>query len=196
MRKFVTLCCALLLSINAFAEQALSKVLIEQYVQLTNKITPLMNANPELDREFDELKTIDKAKIIDKLKSTAIYPEFKAAVIASGFDNVEHYLDISFRIMGAIFNAQMQQLPEGMKLDGYLEQMKEQVEMMKKQGMPQEMISEMESSMTEQLKDMAFMQEAAASASAADIKFVSENLDWIMQILPAEQESNDEFDSN
>ncbi len=193
MKKLVISVCLVLLSINAYAEQALSKALIEQYVKSTDMITPIMKAHPELDKQFDEVMLLDKSEIINKLKSMDVYAKVKSAVTSVGFDDVEQYLDTSFRIMGAIFNSQMQQLPEGMTLDSYLDQMQQQITMMKSQGMPAEMISQMEKGITEQLKNMEFMKKAAANASKADVEFVTQHLEWIIKILPEEDGSADSF---
>ena len=193
MKKLVISVCLVLLSISAYAEQALSKALIEQYVKSTDMITPIMKANPELDKQLDEIMLLDKSEIINKLKSMDVYAKVKSAVTAAGFDDVEQYLETSFRIMGAIFNSQMQQLPDGMTFDSYLEQMQQQIAMMKSQGMPKEVIAQMEKGITEQLKNMEFMKKVADKASKADVDFVTQHLEWIMEILPAEDESADGF---
>ncbi|GLX77115.1 hypothetical protein tinsulaeT_04550 [Thalassotalea insulae] len=189
MKNLVMVLCLIGLSINAYAQQALTKELIEQYIKSTDLITPIMAANPALDKQLDDMMMLDAAEIINKLKSTGVYSKVESVVTSAGFDDVEQYLDTSFRIMGAIFNSQLQQLPEGMTLDSYLEQMKGQIKMMKAQGMPQNVISEMEKSISEQLKNMEFMKKAAANVSEDDVKFVSEHLDWLMQLLPSEDES-------
>ena len=188
MKKFIITCCFVFFSLHAYAEQALSKALIEQYVQSISKIEQLVKTNPELGDKLDDLMMLDPSQIVKAVEVLADYPQIKSIISSAGFDDFKEYIEIGYRLMGGVFQSQMANMPAGMNMDSFVEQMQGQLENMKKSGMPKEALTELEENLAEQLKSMEFMKKAAASVSPEDIAFVKENLDWIMQMMPSDVE--------
>lgn len=178
------------MSISAFAEQALSKNLIEKYMQIIGDIELLAEANPALEKKMADLMIFDKNAAIDALQSLDVYPQIEKSIESAGFSGFSELYDIGLRIMGGIFKAQMNKMPEGMTTDNFITQMENQITQMKKQGMPQNMLSGMEEQFKEQLNSMKFMLKAAEDISAADIKFVGDNIEWITNIMPSDEDSD------
>ncbi|WP_199611014.1 hypothetical protein [Flocculibacter collagenilyticus] len=186
MKKLITGLCILLFSISVHADQALSKSLIKKYVASTEEVDMLAEKYPVVNQQLEDLMTLDKKEVITSMKSSGAYSKIQSAIASYGFNDVEAYLDIGYRIMGAVYKSQLQQMPDSASLDTYVEQMRQQIDAMKERGMPKEALAEMEASIEEQLSSMEFMKKAAASASEEDVKFVNENMAWIMSVMPAE----------
>ena len=172
-----------MLSLSAVAEQALSKSLIENYTKTINDIDGIVKANPEIEKQMQDLMAHGKEAALAKVKSLPIYPKLKASIESAGFDNFEEYYDLGMRIMGAVFKTQMKAMPEGMDMDSFASQMKNQIAELKKRGMPEKMLKEMEQQYQDQVKSMAFMKKAAENVSAADLKFAQENIEWITKVM-------------
>ncbi|NMP32714.1 hypothetical protein HII17_14220 [Thalassotalea sp. M1531] len=189
MKNFLYALGLLLLSTSALAEQALSKVLIEKYMQTVTGIEPIIDANPQLEQAMDNVIKLGKDKAIAKVKSFAVYPQIAQKIESAGFGDFEEFFDIGIRIMGGLFKSQLSQMPNGMTFDDYIAQMEGQVAMMKQQGLPENMVAPMEKQYKEQLDNMRFMQKAAESVSAQDAKFVNDNIEWITQIMGSEEDN-------
>ena len=188
MKKILIALVLSLCSVSAIAEQALSKSLIENYTKTINEIDVILKANPALEKQMEDLMTLGKEGALKKVKSLPIYPKLKASIEGAGFDDFEEYYDIGLRIMGAVFKSQMQALPEGMTMESFADQMKNQIAELKKRGMPEKMLNEMEQQYQEQMKSINFMKKAAESASPADIKFAQDNIEWITEVMSIEEQ--------
>lgn len=178
----------LLLSFNAHAEQPLSKDLIQQYAQTTEQLDQLLVVYPDAEEQIGKVMMISKNEHLALIQSMAIYPEIKAIITDSGFDNVEEFLALSTRISGATMNVEMQQSPDDMNLDDYIQQMKTHIATMKNQGMAQDALSQMEANINQQISSMKSVLAMVKNASEADIRFVTDNQEWIMQLLDEESE--------
>jgi hypothetical protein len=190
MKKLLVAISLFIISISAFAEQALSKNLIEKYMKSIADIELLAKANPALEEKMDNLMMFDKNSAIDALKSLDIYPKIQSRIKSAGFSGLNEFYDISLRLMGGIFKTQMNKMPDGMTADSFISQMENQIAQMKKQGLPESMLTEMEEQFKQQLKSMKSMQKAAENVSAADVKFVSDNIEWITKAMPFDKNSD------
>lgn len=183
MKKHLATICLFIISTSVFAEQALSKNLLEKYMQTISDVESLTKANPALEKKMDDLMLLDKAGAMAVIKSLDAYPIIKKSIQSAGFSGFDEFYDIGLRLMGGLFKTQMKQMPEGMTMDGFIMQMESRIVQMKKQGMPGSMLTTMEEQLKEQLKSMKFMQKAATNVSAADIKFVGNNIEWITKVM-------------
>jgi len=186
MKKLLVAISLFIISISAFAEQALSKKLIEKYMQTITDIELIAKANPALEEQMDDLMMLDKSSAIGAIKSSSAYPKIEQSIKSAGFSSLGEFYDVTFRIMGGMFKTQMNKMPEGMTVDNFISQMENQIAQLKNQGLPESMLTKMEEQFQEQLKSMKFMQRAAKDVSAADVKFVGDNIEWITKIMPSD----------
>jgi hypothetical protein len=182
--------CATLFHVSAHAEQALSKALIEQYVKTTAQLDELLIAHPDVEQQLSEAMMMDKSQRFALIHSMAIYPEVEAIISDQGFDSVESFLDFSERVSGATINVEMKQTANEMSLDDYIKQMKEQIVEMKKQGSSQALVNEMEATINMQMNSMQYILDIAKNSSAEDIKFATDNYEWLMQMLDSDDEDS------
>ncbi len=171
-------------------DQALSKDLITSFYTVAEKIEGLEGKYPNIFSETDKFSMSDQDKAIRLMEKSKAYPEVKKVLSSSGFKSLTELYNISTRLMGAIFFAQAQKMPEGMDFDAMEKALVNSIKSMKERGAPAEMTAGMEESLRENRahrKDMAF---AMAKASEADKKFVTDNLDWVMSILPDDEEED------
>ncbi|MDT0604547.1 hypothetical protein [Thalassotalea castellviae] len=172
----------LILSIQSFAEQSLSKPLLEQYVSTIEKFQVLEDKYPAMESEFENVLQMTPSAAIDKIKGMQAYSDIEKIVKAAGYDNFEQFYQQSYRIMSSMFAVQMQQMPDSVESMGAM--LNSTIERMKKSGMPSEMISKMEKEMAEQKANIDSMATLAKSASDEDIAFMKENMMWLMSIMP------------
>ena len=181
--------CLLLVSHLSIASDSLSKELIEKFSQSVEQISALTKGKPELEAQLDDTMMLDRAESMKALKSLSIYPQIQDVVEANGFDSVDDFVDISYRIMGGLYAYQSTQVLNGMSMKDYMAQMQGQLEQMKKRGMPEQMLSEMKANLAEQVKISSFMEKMVANTSEQDKKFIQENITWVMSLM----EKNDDL---
>jgi hypothetical protein len=172
----------LILSWQSFAEQPLSKPLLEQYVSTIEKFQGLEEKYPAMGSEFENLLQMTPDAVMKKIKGMPAYNEIENIVKAAGYDSFEQFYQQSYRIMSSMFAVQMQQMPDS--VESMSEMLNSTVERMKKSGMPSEMISKMEKEMAAQKANIDSMATLAKSASNEDIAFMKENMMWLMSIMP------------
>ncbi|MDO6445949.1 hypothetical protein Q4493_09210 [Colwellia sp. 1_MG-2023] len=172
----------LILSWQSFAEQSLSKALLEKYVSTIEKFQGLEDKYPAMDAELENLLQMTPDAAINKIKGMQAYGDIEKIVKAAGYDSFEQFYQQSFRIMSSMFAVQMQQMPDS--VESMSEMLNSTVERMKKSGMPAEMISKMEKEMAAQKANIDSMATLAKSASNEDIAFMKENMMWLMSIMP------------
>jgi len=166
------------------AEKALSKDLVQALEASLKGFQQLTEEYPELEETFDQnMLSVDKEKVLKTIKSLPIYPKIEAVISSAGFKSIDEYYDVSSRIMGAMYAFQANQMPEGMSVDAISNMMKAQVDNLKKQGAPKDVIAELEQNVSQQIESMQAITKLAKSASAADKEFVEKNSTWLMQIL-------------
>lgn len=173
-----------LFNVNASAKEALSKAFIQQYAKATEQLAPLIEASPKIEDQLAEAMMQGKPAMLKLVKSLAIYPDIKSKVTNAGFNNVEHYIDTSIRLIGAVISSQTKQQFGDVNVDEFIKNMENQISAIKKQGLPKEMLSLMEGNITKQLHSMKAMQQMTKNASEADVNFITDNLAWVMQMIP------------
>lgn len=176
---------SILFATNAVAEQALSKKLIQQHANAIKQIEPLLDQHPKIEQQLSDAMLQGKPQMKLLLSQLPDYPKIKTMVTSSGFDSVDQFLDVGLRVMAAMFNQQMKNLPNGMTLDNYMTQLNAQVKAMEQQGLPAEMLTKMKTSLAEQMTNFQMMQKMSEHASAADTKFVGDNLQWVSKVMDA-----------
>ncbi len=174
-------------------DSTLSKELITSFYAVAEKIEGLENKYPNIFSETDKFSMSDQDKAIQLMEKSKAYPDIEKVLSSSGFKSLTELYDISARLMGAIFFAQTKKMPEGMNFDAMEKALVNSIATMKERGAPAEMTAGMEKSLKENRahrKDMAF---AMAKASDADKKFVIDNIDWVMSIIPDDDEKEDGY---
>ncbi len=168
--------------------KALNKELITSFYEAAQKIEGLEGKYPSIFSETERFGLAEQGKAIQLMEKSKAYPDVKKILTSSGFKDLSGFYDISSRLMGAIFYVQMKKMPEGMGFDAMEKHLENSIKSIKGKGAPAEMTAGLEESLREtreQKKDMAF---SLGKASEADKKFVSENIDWVMSIIPDEDE--------
>lgn len=190
MKTTITLMLCLLFSAFSHASKPLTKDLVQQYIHSTELVEQMVEADPTLDKQLTDSMMISKAETLSLVKSLNIYPQIKKIIRTAGFADFSEYYDVGYRIMGAMFKKQINNMPAGMSLDNYINQMQEHLTSMKSSGMPKSALKEMEESINEQLKSMTFMKKAAGDASASDTQFITDNFEWMIKTMPMDDDEH------
>jgi hypothetical protein len=176
---FITL---VLVSFHSFAEQALSKPLIEKYFATIEKFQVLENKYPAMEKDLESLMQMTPDAAINKIKGLSAFGDIEKIVKMAGYDSFEQFYQQSYRIMSSMFAVQMQNMPAGMEsMSGML---KGTLDRMKKSGMPDDMIKKMEKELAEQQANLTSMETLAKSASSQDVTFMKDNMMWLMSLMP------------
>jgi hypothetical protein len=173
---------------NAYAAQALSKPIIQQYSQATSQLAKLLDSHPDIQKQLSDLMILNKKEKLALIQSLPIYPKVTSIVTGTGFNDVEEFLDTGLRIMSATVNLEMEKMPNNMNITSYIKQMKSQASEMKKEGASKEVINKMESAINMKIESMKTIEKISKNASKADIKFVNDNLDWVTQVMQSDVE--------
>ena len=163
------------LNANALSQQALTKTLIQQYAKATEDLTPLIEADSATENKLSDAMQQGKIEMLDVIKSLDIYPEIKLRVTSAGFYSIEQYLDASLRIIGATISSQEQ--ITGMDIDQLFTMMEGQISTMQEQGI-------ITKEMLDGFNSMKSMKNLKENASEADVRFMKENLDWVLKMIP------------
>lgn len=189
MKKTTLTLVILLLSIPfvSQAKQALTKELISSFSEVSKQWQSLEALYPELASSMDEVDFSQPEKIISKLKSSKAYPKIKSILAETNFNSVEEYYDVSIRVMGGMLAHQLQNMPQGMKIDSMSAMLRNNIKQMKANNVPSSMIAEMEQQLADMDKSMKMMKSAMKNTSAVDKQFISDNAQWIMSVLDDEK---------
>ena len=163
------------LNANALSQQALTKTLIQQYAKATEDLTPLIEADSETKNKLADAMQQGKVEMLDVIKSLDLYPEIKLKVTSAGFYNIEQFVDASLRIMGAAISSQEQ--TTGMDIDKLFTMMEGQISTMQEQGI-------ITKEMLDGFNGLKAMKSLKENASEADVRFMKENLDWVLKMIP------------
>ncbi|MFL0800249.1 MAG: hypothetical protein K6L80_07375 [Agarilytica sp.] len=164
--------------------RTLNKALITSFYAVTEKIERLEDKYPTIFSQTDNYSMADQDKAIRLMEKSSAYPEVMKALSSSEFKSLAEVYDVSTRLMGGMFFVQMKKMPAGMDFDAMEKTLENSIKSMKDSGAPAAMIAGLEETLNEnraQSKDMAF---AMAKASEADKKFIADNIDWLMSIIP------------
>jgi hypothetical protein len=184
MKHFIIFITLVLVSFHSFAEQSLSKPLIEKYFATIEKFQVLENIYPAMEKDLESLMQMTPDAAISKIKGLPAFGDIEKIVKMAGYDNFEQFYQQSYRIMSSMFAVQIQSMPEGMEsMSGML---KGTLDRMKKSGMPDDMIKKMEKELAEQQANFNSMETLAKSASDQDVAFMQENMMWLMSLMPNE----------
>ncbi len=168
------------------ADKPLSKEVVTSLYSLTEQMEVLEAKYPKIFTESETFGITDQDKAIQFISSSKAYPDVKKLLSASGFKNLEEFYDVSIRLMGGLFSVRMEKMPAGMDMKSMLKSLEQNIDNMKKQNMPESLISSMEASLKKNMERTREMTIAAEKASATDKKFVSDNMAWIMAMVPHE----------
>ncbi len=185
MKKVNLLVAMVFLAFSAFtqAEQALTKELITSFQKMSEQWETLAIDYPELSESLDEIDISQAKEIINQLKNSKAYPQIKSMLAEYDFKTIEEYYDVATRMMGGMMSYQMQSMPEGVNIDSMVQMLKQNIQQMKTSNAPNSMVDEMEKQLADMEKSMKSMKEAMKNTSAEDIKFFSENAEWVMSML-------------
>lgn len=165
------------------AEQALSKELITSFQQMSEQWETLEVNYPELSASLDEIDLSQPEKIITQLKNSKAYPKIKSILAEYDFATIEEYYNVATRVMGGMMGYQMQSMPEEVNIDSMVQMLKQNIQQMKTSNAPNSMVDEMKKQLADMEKSMKNMKEAMKNTSTADIKFISDNAEWVMSVL-------------
>jgi len=185
MKKESMFLAVVLLFISTFsqAEQALSRDLIISFQKVSEQWEALEVNYPDLSVSLDEVDLSQAEKLISQLTNSKAYPQIKSILAEYDFSTIEEYYDVATRVMGGMMSYQMQNIPEAMNVDSMVQMLKQNIEQMKASNAPSSMVNEMENQLAGMERNMRNMKEAMKNTSTADIKFISDNAQWIMSVL-------------
>lgn len=193
MKKIILALILLTQPVLLLAAQSLNRQLVKSFYATSDKLDALEAKYPQEFKRMDDFSLEEKDKITGYIKSISAYPEIRSLLSANGFSSVDEFFDVSYRIMGSMYTVQMQKLTpqEKRQMDAMNQSFEESVKMMKQNGMPDSMIAGMKAQLQDMQNQQLVMQQLANSASKADIKFARENFDWLMKMMPEEEEHSD-----
>jgi len=166
----------------------LNKEDIINYLSVGKEMDKLELKYPEASSQIDDFSLSQSEKIIEQMKASPIYPDFKIILSKNGFHNLEEYLNIITRVMGGIYAASMSSMPEGMNFDVMIQKQEEALTTMKKDARSPQMYTAFETSLNEMKKTRDTMNYSMKIASTEDKKFVKDNFQWITNQMPQEEE--------
>lgn len=184
MKKLMVIFLLLLTPFLVMSQQALTKNTLMNYFSTAKQLEALANQHPALASTFENMDFLNQNNLTQKLKSLPIYDQIEKIITDGGYKGVDEFYDVTVRFMSSIFAAQMEMMPAGASLDVMIVPLQKQIEKMKKQGSPVEVIAELEDGLNKQMQQMATMKKTAKNASPADIQFIKENMSWIMSQMP------------
>lgn len=190
MKYLLSIMLILCFSTTAFAEQPLTKAIAQQYFNAIEQVENLQKQYPELAQQMDEFAFTDKAKFLSRIQGLSFYPQINSAIQSTGLKDVEQLYDLSMRIIGGVMATQMEQMPSGQNVDALLSMKQKAVEQMQQAQMPKAMQEQMLKTLQDQEKNLLEMVKLSKNVSAQDKKFVKENIDWIMENMPEDQDDN------
>ena len=167
-----------------YSSQPLSRKLVDSFFITAEKMDIMEQNHPEIMKRADKFKPSEDKKLINYLKSSRAYPEIKSILATSKFKNLKEFFTVSERIIGSMFTIQMKKMPDGMSLDGVEKAFESSINMMEKNGAPADTIKNMKKDLAQQKLDNARMKSAMKRATAADKKFVTDNMQWLMKRFP------------
>ncbi len=190
MNKIIIAFILLSQSLLAYASQPFSKELITSFYATVDKLDKLEVKYPEVFKNIDRFSISEQSKIINYIKSSNAYPDIASALSSNGFVSLNEFLDVSERFMGSLYSVQMQKMPKGAEYLKNMEKaLEDNIKVMKKEGAPKDMIKDMEMELQMMKKETNEMQLASKNASKSDIKFVKDNFDWLISVMPEEKDT-------
>ncbi|GAA5133719.1 hypothetical protein [Thalassotalea piscium] len=169
---------------TAFAQEPLTKALVEQYFRATKDFQQLKTTHPELANKMDNLTLMDKNQFLSTMKGLSFYPEINRVIKAAGIKDLEQVYDLSLRLIGGLMSMNIEQMPEMANIDELIAAKQKVAEKMKSSNTPAEARDQMLQMMETQTNNMMKMVNLSKNASAEDKKFVKDNADWIMKNMP------------
>lgn len=188
MYKIVFTLCLCFLSLTVQAEQPLSKPLIENYTKCMSAFSTIVESSPALENKMSEAMALGKDSIVETIQASPLSGKLQSLVKEAGFNDLEEFIGVSYRIMGSVFAVQMQK-PESSGLNEYIQMLETQLANIDSQGMPKALVESSKERIESQLNGMKGMQKAAKYASEEDIAFVSQHYSWVEEMMSADDNS-------
>jgi hypothetical protein len=188
MRRIIMIIILMSQSLLVLAGQPLNKELITSFYATTDGLEALSAKYPtEFDR-MDEFSMVDQKEMIRYIKSTRAYSDISSILTSNGFSNLRDFFDVAIRVMGSMYLVQMRNLPMGQEdqFDVMEKSLQSSINSMRQDGVPDEMIADMNHELMEMQSQKKEMELAVRKTSKADIKFVRENMRWLVSIMPDE----------
>jgi len=167
-----------------YSGQPLDRELVDSFFTVSEKLETIDKKYPAIAQKADKFLESEETQLINYLKSSKAYPDINRILSSSGFNNLTEYFEISSRIMGGILYVQMKNMPTGMDINNIDRMYEQNIQKMKKNGAPADVIKRMETDHKNQQSAMQKMKMAMKRLSSADKKFVNENIEWLMNRLP------------
>ena len=193
MKKIILTLMLLTQPILLLAAPPLSRESITSFYAAFDKIDALANKYPQVFQRIDKFTAQENDKLIKYVKSTPAYPEFRSILSANGFSSVDDFFNFSQRIISSLYAVQTQKMTpeEKRQLEAMEKSFDENIKKMEQSDTPDNILAGMKAQLKEMQAQQRAMQQMAKNASKADIKFTSENFEWLISILPEEEENHD-----
>ena len=168
------------------AEAALSKDLINRYINTQEVLDSLDKTHPDLARQMNSVEFDGRGGAIEAIKKLEDFSEIEEIVQTQGFAGVDELFQVAQRFMGAIYAVKLQEQPQ---LAGFMAEVEkiseQQMAQMQASGASPEMLAEMKVRQAEMQQHTLGMQAMLQAATPADKKFVRENMAWVMDKMDA-----------
>lgn len=179
----------ILVSPLSWAEPKLDLVALQQFFETGERLEATAEKYPALNETDDDfLLNGDNQALIDRLKSVGALEEVSAVVKQSGYESMEQYLNVTKRIMAALFAVQLEQTPEYSSAEAMEKMVEAQRKELVANGVSPEMVEQMMAGVNEQLEELAQLFEFAKKAQPDDIAVVRKNLDYVIRHVSEDAE--------
>lgn len=174
----------MLLSPLTWAQSQLDLAALQQFFETGERLEKTAEKYPELSETEDEfLLDGDHKALIKRLESAGALEEVSGVVKKSGYASMEQYLDVTKRIMAALFAVQLEQTPEYSSTADMQKMVDAQRKELVANGVSPEMIDQMMAGVNEQLKQLETLFNFAKKAHPEDVAVVRKNLDYVTKML-------------
>jgi len=197
MAKLFIVLLLILFPFTANATQTLNKQIVESFYKVTEKFDDLGDKYKETFDIADKFSMSESKKIIEHLKKSDAYKDIKSILSSHNFKSLEDFFEISYQLMGSMYDVQISRMPTTIDLDAVDKMMMKNIENMKRTGVSADIIASMEKDLKEQRSVRDEMKFASKKATSENKKFVKDNFEWLMSILPNDGfDGDDEFDDS
>jgi len=160
--------------------QPLSKSLVESAYSVSGQIDGIESKYPDVFSEMERFGEFEQEKMIKYLESSRAYPEIKKILNSANLTSMHEVQNIMTRIVGGLNSMQESQVSAEEPLGNMVSSLEANIESMRQQGAPSEVIRSMEGDLKEFQAHQSQIKISVSQVTDEDKKFVRENFDWLM----------------
>lgn len=187
MKKLIAIFILMSVSLPVFADQTLSKKLIESWYDAGENLESMEQKYPKILKRVDEFSLAEASQMIEYIKKSEAFSDIKSNLSSSGFKSLADFFDVQQKITGGMGYLLKQRQPEGMNWNDMEGELKKNLKIAKEGGSKGMIIM-----LEETLEVYSGMRMAEKTLTDKDKLFLNGNADWFMSLIPEEDVSGDE----